>query len=164
MEMHFNFRGISLILPSVLSVAPPVSQYVIVFVLLHKQTRPSYPLCCVPPLSCLLPWYRHSVLRQRKDKCVQQQGQKIFLWEVLLVLASLLQQLHVFFFFFFFKYTKTIVLMIDFFQPLSPPSYLSQASIVTVIHLVNSVVDTVEGEGTLSLFPSDSSLSLVLGF
>lgn len=53
MEMHFlfifhflNLRRISQILPSVPSVSPPpplASHYVDVFVLLHKQTRPSPP-------------------------------------------------------------------------------------------------------------------------
>lgn len=56
--------------------------------------------------------------------------------------------------------------MLALFHPPSPIPFplpcLSQASIVTVIHLVNSV-DTVEGEGTLLLLPSTSSLSLVLG-
>lgn len=45
----------------------------------------------------------------------------------------------------------------------SPLPYLSQASIVTVIHLVNPVVDTVEGEGTLLLLPSASSFVIGVG-
>lgn len=46
---------------------------------------------------------------------------------------------------------------------LPPVPCLSQASIVTVIHLVNSAVDTVEGEGTLPASICRWFLSSVLG-
>lgn len=36
------------------------------------------------------------------------------------------------------------------FQHLSPPFFPPQASIVTVIRLVNDAVDTIESEGTMS--------------
>lgn len=45
----------------------------------------------------------------------------------------------------------------------SPLPQPSQASIVTVIHLVNSAVDTVEREGTLLLLPSASSFVIGVG-
>lgn len=48
------------------------------------------------------------------------------------------------------RHDQHFLLLMTVFQNLSPPFFPSQASIVTVIRLVNDAVDTIESEGTMS--------------
>lgn len=149
--------GISLILPSVLWVAPSGSQY-IVAVCYVAQTEPDLPRRNpLITLATVFPSYTVSspaitpsdsvLMLQRLKVCEERPGPRCVLPSLRphSICACLV-------FCFFDKWTRlSFLLMSGLFDPLSPPTplCLSQASIVTVIHLVNSVVDTVEGEGTL---------------